>query len=167
MLGHIKPFWNIADIYNLNYVCPPDPTVGFNYSDIADADRYKGMIAAHLHRGLPECLDNQILHQEFDWLNSISFAVTKMLPGNLLPIHADKYSYYVKSNNIQNLHQVFRAIVFLEDHQLGHFLHVDGESLNSWTAGDYVIWRGCSKHIAGNLGHANRYTLQITGYVNT
>lgn len=167
MIGHISPYWNANDIHNLDYVCPPDPTVGFNFTDAQDADRYRDMISASLHRGLPSCLDNKILFQEFDWLNAISFSVTKMLPGNILPIHSDKYSYYVKTNNIKDLHQVFRAIVFLEDHQLGHFLHVDGEQINNWHAGDYVLWRGCSKHIAGNFGHTNRYTLQITGYVNT
>lgn len=167
MIGHIKPYWNIQDIYQLEYVCPSDPTIGFNFADIQDADRYKNMISAHLHRGLPSCLDDSSLHKEFDWLKSTSFAVTKMLPGNILPIHADKYNYYAQTHSIKSLHQIFRAIVFLEDHKLGHFLHVDGEQVCSWKAGDYVLWRGCSKHVAGNFGHDNRYTLQITGHVST
>jgi hypothetical protein len=59
--------------------------------------------------------------------------------------------------------EVYRAIVFLEDWQSGHYFEIDNIGVVNWCAGDYYLWNGDAPHAASNIGIDPRYTLQITG----
>jgi hypothetical protein len=89
-----------------------------------------------------------------------------MDPGTILPRHHDTYKRYIELFELEMLHaSIFRAIVFLEDWQSGHYLEVAGDPIVKWRAGDVVTWWYDTPHLAANMGYTPRYTLQITGHV--
>lgn len=98
----------------------------------------------------------------FPWKNW-SWSLYRMSPGTLLPSHSDTYSKFREIHKVKDPHTIWRAVVFLESWQSGHYFEIDSRSLCYWKAGDYVVWQNSVKHIAGNLGETDRYTLQITG----
>lgn len=98
----------------------------------------------------------------FDW-DLFSWSVYRMGPGTVLPNHSDTYARFRHIHNIEDIQKIFRAVVFLEDWQGGHYAEYAGRPFVTWRCGDYVIWQGDTQHAAANLGFTNRYTLQITG----
>jgi hypothetical protein len=101
----------------------------------------------------------------FDWQH-FSWSVYRMMPGTVLPNHSDTYARFCKIHNIADPESVFRTIVFMEDWHSGHYFEIDGSPITEWVAGEYVTWRGSTPHIAANMGHTPRYTLQLTGIPN-
>jgi hypothetical protein len=88
-----------------------------------------------------------------------------MMPGTILPTHSDLYKKYIQLFNLDGReHTVYRAVIFLEDWQSGHYFEGNGEPYTKWRAGDTVEWRYDTPHLAANMGFTPRYTLQITGH---
>ena len=100
--------------------------------------------------------------QHFPWQH-FSWSVYRMGPGTTLPNHADTYARFRKIHNIENPNKIFRAVVFLEPWQSGHYFEVNQKSVVGWRPGETVIWRYDTEHLAANMGTTDRYTLQITG----
>jgi hypothetical protein len=86
-----------------------------------------------------------------------------MGPGTTLPNHSDTYSRFRSIYNIKDISSVFRAVVFLEDWQSGHYFEINEDPVTEWAAGETIIWKNDVEHLAANMGMTNRYTLQITG----
>jgi hypothetical protein len=102
----------------------------------------------------------------FSFLKDVKFCFHRLLPGQYLPTHYDKYEFYRKQHNINNIDDVQRYIVFLEDGADGHYLAIENTVYYNWKRGDCVTWQGKQCHNAVNLGNTTRYTLQITGHVS-
>ena len=83
-------------------------------------------------------------------------------PGQIIPWHSDMYKHYKLENNIADDKQIVRIIVFLHDQMAGHQLWIE-DQMCIGNAGTYYGWVDQQEHMAGNVGHENRYTLQITG----
>jgi hypothetical protein len=150
---------------DLPYEAHYAPLTGFQFVDARDYDRYKHeSIIAHLHKGLDLEKENYF-KTHFSKIKNPLFAIHKMLPGMMLPYHSDRYAYYLKTNLSITINQVCRIIVFLEDWKSGHISEIENDSHTKWKAGDWFSWLGETPHMAANLGHVDRYTLQITGYV--
>lgn len=98
----------------------------------------------------------------FPWQH-FSWSVYRMAPGCVLPEHQDTYARFREIHDIQDADKIYRAIVFLEDWQPGHYFDIQGCPLVRWQAGDTVIWHNDVPHTAANVGTTPRYTLQITG----
>jgi hypothetical protein len=99
------------------------------------------------------------------WKN-IGTSYYRMDTGTILPVHQDTYKRYVDLHNLQGQEQtIWRAIVFLEDWQSGHYLEVDGIPFTGWAKGFTPYWNFDTPHLAANIGLTPRYTLQITGHV--
>ena len=134
---------------------------GFNLVDNQDIQRYK-LLSTDTHD-----LENPvILHQirkEFFWLENIRVAASLMRPGMILPLHSDRYEFYRQNHSVDQIDDCVRTIVFLEAWAPGHLLLIDNMQLSDWAAGDWICWQGDTVHMAANLGHQDRYTLQITG----
>lgn len=103
--------------------------------------------------------------QILPWEN-FSWSVYRMGPGATLPEHSDTYCRFCELYNIKDIEKIYRAVIFLEDWQSGHYFEIDRTPFTKWQAGDTVIWRGSTPHIAANIGKTDRYTLQITGIAN-
>lgn len=165
LTGHLKPFWTKESIEQITYVPPPDTNARFDLVDKLDQERYAGLITIDRATDLPDVLNSEFLYREFGWLKNKSYSVHKMDPGTLLPMHRDLYRYYKDSNNIEDVNDIIRVIVFLDDWHSGQILEIEGKMIVNWRAGDWVTWRGTDTHLAANLGHERRYTLQITGII--
>lgn len=144
---------------DLDYEIPLNPSRGFDLVDINDSYRYSS-ITAHLFKGT---LHESFFKQKFTQLENCLFAVSKMPPGSILPYHIDKYAYFKKKFKITH-EKIERVIVFLEDWKPGHISEIDGTPVTNWKKGDWIMWAGKTPHMAANLGHKDRYTLQITSF---
>jgi len=98
----------------------------------------------------------------FPWRH-FSWSVYRMAPGRVLPEHRDTYSKFAELHQVTDIESIYRAVVFLEDWQSGHYFEIDRSPVIKWQAGDCVIWQGSTPHLAANVGKTDRYTLQITG----
>lgn len=161
--GHLNPYWTKESVEKIPYVTPPNPHIGFDLVDELDQERYAGLITADRVTELPDVLQSDQLYKEFDWLENKIYAVHRMNPGTLLPMHRDLYRYFKNSNGIEDINDIVRAIIFLDDWHSGQILEIEGKMIVNWRAGDWVTWYGGDAHLAANLGHETRYTLQITG----
>lgn len=89
----------------------------------------------------------------------------RMDSGVVLPNHSDLYKKYIELFDLKGKEQsIYRAVVYLEDWQSGHYAEVDGTPIVNWRAGDCTVWQYATPHIAANIGDHPRYTLQITGH---
>jgi hypothetical protein len=148
----------------LEYSLHASPNSGFDLMDHNDQHRYKhDKIVACIARNIStDVLD--YLNLKFNFINPV-YSVQKMLPGMILPYHSDRYGYYLSNNSNITIDSVQRVIVFLEDWKSGHISEISGESHTNWKKGDWISWKSSTPHMAANLGHSDRYTLQITGIV--
>ena len=90
------------------------------------------------------------------------FVIYKMSTLEIMPEHTDHYETYSKVFGV-NRSDIYRAVVFLEDWQPGHYSEMSHTGIVNWQAGDFVIWSADTPHAAANIGTQPRYTLQITG----
>ena len=84
-----------------------------------------------------------------------------MNPGCCLPMHGDTYSRFRELYNWNG--DIHRAVLYMEDWQSGHISEIEDTVITNWKAGDYVVWKNDTPHLAANVGKTARYTLQITG----
>ena len=105
------------------------------------------------------------LRWHFPWQH-FSWSVYRMGPGSALPEHGDTYARFRELFSIGSGQHVYRAVVFLDHWQQGHYFDIEGQPIVDWLAGDAVIWRDDARHTAANIGKTNRYTLQITGVID-
>ena len=164
-MKHLTPHWKQEDLENIIVEQAPNPSIGYSVEPGIDIDKYKHLVSAGVYRGLPNFFNKDILEKEFNWIDHKGYAIHKMLPGSILPLHRDKYAFYANHHNVTNFDTIVRVIVFLQDHKLGHTLQVEDCNIPQWNAGDYVYWKGKKAHLAANFGADIRYTLQITGLV--
>lgn len=161
--GHIdlSPYgdWFLS----LCYPGREDRYSGLEPIDDQDRQRYLHNLNAAIHVGLGSDFEAQLC-QQFSWLTGHEFAITKLSPGDILPLHRDLYRSY-RSRHDVTVDQIQRIIVFLQDWQSGHLLQIGDQMIVHWQSGDWVSWIGHDAHLAANLGPHDRYTLQITGAI--
>lgn len=105
------------------------------------------------------------LFESAGW-KDIGTSYYRMMPGTILPTHADLYKKYINLFNLQGKEEsIKRAVVFLEDWQPGHYAEYIDVPFVHWKAGAMVEWNYDAPHMAANMGITPRYTLQITGHV--
>tara|TARA_R110001606_G_scaffold97935_1_gene216146 strand:+ start:12045 stop:12557 length:513 start_codon:yes stop_codon:yes gene_type:complete len=95
-------------------------------------------------------------------LTNCGFVFYRMDFMDIMPVHQDHYAKYCEIFG-KEYEDVYRAVVFLDEWQSGHYFEIDGQGAVNWERGEYVIWKGSVPHSASNIGNKPRYTLQITG----
>lgn len=83
--------------------------------------------------------------------------ITKMLPGNFMPMHVDPHTQYEKNSN--------RFWMPLQDWQPGHIFMYEDSVITNYKAGD--VWKyenSGALHGAANIGHTPRIILQVSSY---
>jgi hypothetical protein len=114
--------------------------------------------------------DNEIYFWMFDKKNSAidipqppflegkyHWWITKMLPGNFMPMHVDPHTLYQKNSN--------RFWMPLQDWQPGHIFMYEDQVITNYKAGD--VWtydNPAALHGAANIGYVPRIVLQISSY---
>ena len=83
--------------------------------------------------------------------------ITKMLPGNFMPMHIDPHTRYEKSSK--------RYWMPLQDWQPGHIFMYENQVITNYKAGDVWMYKESGAlHGAANIGHTPRLILQVSTY---
>jgi hypothetical protein len=162
--GHIDPTWDLADYHILSYNIA---TINEKY-----LGRYKS--AGHnveqiqiLNYFEPNPMPDSVAYikEQFNDLKLLSAAVNLMLPGQYLPHHRDLYERWMRVHNVTDINNIYRAIVMLDDAEIGQILQIDSTTISNWHAGDWFAWAGTTSHAIYNFSNRSRYAIQITGYM--
>jgi len=163
--GWIDPWWQQKH-RDLSYIHEP-----FNNSQDLEVWRALGFTQARFTGDMydmrhpePQWIDP--FRQNFD-MQHFSWSVYRMRPGDCIPEHGDTYQKFCEIHGVADINKIQRVVVFLEDWQSGHYFEIDRTPVANWSAGDWVSWLGNTPHLAANMGSQDRYTLQLTGLVNS
>ena len=103
----------------------------------------------------------------FNWMDNKQVTINKITPGCFIPPHIDEFfklKQYLGTDN-SSTYDIVRATMFVTDHKLGHIINIEGNSIDTYSKGDYAFIRSGQIHTVANLGHEDRYTLQVTGTI--
>lgn len=159
--GNIPVIWDEQDYKKLNWVLPEPDKHEEKFNATVDITKYQVGVSM-CYENLPKVLLDA--GKMFE-LEKTVVAVNKLEPGQILPFHRDKFAAYKKRNNILDSDNIIRIIVFLHDQKAGHQLWINDE-ICLGNAGSYFGWLKDTEHMAANLGHEDRYIMQITGVDN-
>ena len=162
--GHVPARWNQHTILSLPFMHRTEYAASFQLLQPQDEQTYQQAMAIG-HCSADNLDEVFLVVDEFSWLKDKVYAVHRLGPGGVLPFHKDGYKKYQINHGIEDINHIHRLIVFLEHWKDGHILQVGPRLFAHWTAGDFVSWNGETSHMAANLGHEDRYTLQITGTI--
>lgn len=86
-----------------------------------------------------------------------SWWITKLLPGQFMPMHTDPFTHYKNCK---------RFWVPLQDYKPGHLIVYGDNIISNYKTGDvYTYINSTDIHGAANIGHEPRVILQVTEYV--
>lgn len=134
--------------------------------------------------GFPKsyCLENTIIHQlwwdstQVDYkelgrqlgMEVVTVSSIMQPPGCVVPYHRDTF-FQISRLYPDRQDLKIRANIYLEDYKLGHFIQYATDhgyqTSVDWQAGDGFIWDSQVLHLGANAGMVNKYTLQISGFL--
>ena len=167
MITHYKipVFWD-TEYQDLDYINESfnDTELLTKWTELGYPDRFTGDMCDMRHRQ-PAWNTQFVDHFTAKGWKDIGTSYYRMNTGTVLPTHGDLYKRYVEIFRLQGQEtRIYRAIVFLQDWQPGHYAEYEAKPFVNWSAGDVVEWCYDTEHMAANLGLDPRYTLQITGW---
>jgi len=162
--GYISIPWHKKH-QNLKYVHEPfndEEQVKKWITQGYDHKRFTGEMY-DMRKPKPEWFDLNHFKKMFRW-EKLSWSFYRMRTNTILPEHIDTFKRYKQLYPDYDHNKIYRAVIFLEDWKPGHLLTIADKQFPQWKAGDYVWWRHDIPHLAANVGLADRYTLQLTGF---
>jgi hypothetical protein len=156
------------DYKNLDWIAHDNVTVEGRASEFEEQNR--------LYREAGFTENNSFYYQAFDMTEEIidfahslfsrcSISVMRQPPGQTLPSHEDTFYRFASQNNVDP-YECVRVNVFLEDWRSGHYFEINEKPIVPWQKGDAVTIFRDEPHLSGNMGMADKYTMQITGVWN-
>jgi hypothetical protein len=166
--------------------------IGVNFSSFVKADytAYESSCIKHqvtemtdIHKqygGFPSTYeyDNTKIHQLWwedpelkkvlgEKLNIEVVSISSIMqdPGCIIPVHRDMFHQIVIKYPHDTRLKV-RANIFLEDWKMGHFLQYHDKIVDPWKAGEGFMWDSEVLHLSANAGLQNKYTMQVSGFLN-
>jgi hypothetical protein len=85
-------------------------------------------------------------------------------PGNIVPLHRDTF-YQINLKCPDRTDLKVRANIYLEDWKLGHFIQYGDNVSTHWRAGQGFLWDSSMLHLSANAGMQNKYTMQVSGFL--
>lgn len=107
-------------------------------------------------------------------LNMEVITVSSILqpPGNIIALHRDTF-FQIKKKYPYDTRVMVRANIYLEDWKVGHMIQYQDindnkkwKTSDNWKAGEGFIWSSEVLHLSANAGMKNKYTLQVSGFLN-
>ena len=86
-------------------------------------------------------------------------------PGCVIPLHNDTF-FQIKKRYPDRKETMVRANIFCENWKHGHFLQYNSTVDSIWKQGQGHMWDSQVLHIGANVGMENKYTLQVSGFLN-
>lgn len=113
-----------------------------------------------------EKIDVSVLESQLN-MTILTISTIRQQPGNILPIHKDTFFQLKKIQNSAN-HMIVRANIHLTDWKIGHLIQYNEndvwKTFTHWQAGEGVMWDSTVEHIGANIGLADKYTMQLSGF---
>lgn len=154
--GKIKKTWKDDDYINLTWHINSDHEERFNAT--VKTNNYN--VGVYIcNENLPKVFHDLLINFN---IKKPVIAVNKMVPGQILPYHTDKFMMYKKRNFVEDDENIVRYILLLHSTKAGHQLWIE-DKICFGKAGNYFGWQKNTPHMAANLGWEDRYILQITG----
>jgi len=96
-------------------------------------------------------IDLPFINKNYHWW------ITKMLPGNFMPMHVDPHTHYQKNSE--------RYWIPMQDYSPGHIFLYEDQFISNYKMGDlYRYYDSTAIHGAANIGHTPRLILQVSTY---
>ena len=74
--------------------------------------------------------------------------------------------YKLRQKVQDNSRQPVRANIFLEDWKMGHILQFEDRVITNWKKHTGFVFNEYVQHLSSNCGMQNKYTLQVSGFLN-
>lgn len=166
---------NLEQFYNIEF-----PSYEENTIEIISNNNKT--LSNNQYHDLPKtyCWENVKMKQKFWSENEIDFKLlgeklnmsvktvctTMQPPGSILPPHIDSF-FKLKKEFSEDKKFPVRANIFLEDWKIGHFLQFEDKTISHWSKGQGFMWDGSVIHLSANAGLENKFTLQVSGFLET
>ena len=166
--GHIEPFWTKQSITSLNYetskASPDQNFVKWKRLGYIDQQSHLTGKLCDMKKKQPSWNSDLVHWFETTYnVKDTGSSYFKMVTDTVLPVHSDSFSKYRTIFNCKQT-DCIRIIIFPFDWASGHYFEIEDVAITDWRAGDYVMWRGNTPHMAANLGITPRYSIQLTGH---
>jgi hypothetical protein len=172
MLKQVKLDYDFSVFLNASYDQHAGSCIKHQVHELTDIHQEYG--------GFPETYryENTLIHQLWWNQDQIDFieigsqlgmeviTISSILqpPGCVIPWHRDTF-YQINKKYPERTEVKVRANIFLEDWKMGHFLQYDNTVATHWKSGEGLLWDSKVLHLGANAGMENKYTLQISGYL--
>jgi len=97
-------------------------------------------------------------------INEGSMSMICLAPGQVIPIHTDKF-YKLREKTNADISQCLRYLIFLEDWTFGHIAEFQECCITKWNKGDVWVFDYKSPHWAANASSTNFITCQVNTVV--
>jgi hypothetical protein len=177
MIKNIHINYDFTSLLSADYSVHSGSCISHQVHELTDIHKQFG--------GFPKsyCLENTIIHQLW-WDNTqidyqdlgtqlgmeiITVSSISQPPGCVVPYHRDTF-FQISQRYPDRTNPKVRANIYLEDYKLGQFIqYVENDIIHTstnWTAGNGFLWDSNILHLSANAGMQNKYTLQISGFLN-
>jgi len=115
-----------------------------------------------------EQIDYNILEQQIG-MEIVTVSTIRQRPGNVIPVHRDTF-FQINKKFPDDKRTKVRANIHIEDWKIGHLIQYnDNENwatYTHWKQGEGLLWDSTVEHIGANIGLNDKYTLQLSGFLN-
>jgi hypothetical protein len=94
----------------------------------------------------------------------VTISSIKQRPGCIVPWHRDTF-FQISKKYPNDLRLKVRANIFVEDRKIGHIIEHQGGLISAWKQGQGFMWDSQEEHLGANAGFEDKYTLQISGFL--
>jgi hypothetical protein len=109
-------------------------------------------------------IDFQQIGQQLG-MEVVTVSSIRQLPGSVIPWNRDTF-YQIKQRFPERTSPKVRANIYLEDWKLGHIIQFNDTVDVNWTQGNGWLWDSEVLHLGANAGMQNKFTLQVSGFLN-
>jgi hypothetical protein len=158
--GHLDIDVNSAELAQLNFV-----DLHECYRQYEWLDQYYNKHNSSIWQMFDDDCPKWVWHIAKSLLNSleedVNFVVStiRLDPGSTVPNHKDAH---FKVQEKYGKGSTARYLIMLEDWKMGHYYEIHQQPFLKWRKGDWVKFGHDDWHLAGNMGDAPFYSMQVT-----
>jgi hypothetical protein len=174
ILKKIKLDYNFDVFLNTNYSIHEGSCIKHQVHELSDIHESYG--------GFPNTYryENTIIRQlwwdnkQIDYINIglqlgidvVTVSSILQPPGCVIPLHRDTF-YQISQRFPNRTEPKVRANIYLENWKLGHFIQYNNTVDTHWKQGEGFMWDHEVLHLGANAGMEPKYTLQVSGFLNS
>lgn len=177
MIRQVKLDYDLSLLLDPAYYCTDQSCVVHQKVELADIHEK--------HNGFPDSYTDSNTNISQAWWNSdqldfdelgrqlgmevVTVSSIKQRPGNVIPLHRDTF-YQINKKFPNDTRTKVRANLHLEDWKVGHIIQYNAENqwhnYTHWKIGEGLLMGESAEHLGANIGLEDKYTVQISGFLN-